>query len=240
MSLERRVEILTRFAYAAWIRPDVPDDHPAILYLQRRGISSALARAKGIGFVGNYRRAQTEVLKLFPLRDLQAVGLFNSNGNLRLFRHRMVIPFIFDKRVYGIQARNIDWGNKSEDGPKEILVGSPRIPFSTDVLTEDIEQVFLTEGAIDCLSLNEIGLPSVGIPGALGFKREWTALFDEIPQIVIAFDKDDAGATGAQKVVEAFRAAGRAGMQIVEWPEGIKDANEFILSSLADRTGGAL
>jgi DNA primase len=217
----------------------MPDNQPALLYLQRRGISPALARAKGIGFVGNYQLAKRTLLKLFPLADLQAVGLFNEKGNLRLYRHRMVIPFLFDRRVYGIQARNISWRSKAEDGPKEILIGSPRIPFNTDILADEIEEVFLTEGAIDCLSLNEIGLPAIGIPGAQGFKPEWTALFNDVPDVVIAFDQDEAGTDGTRKVIEAFAVAGRTGIKAIRWPEGIKDANEFILASIATPTGDA-
>jgi DNA primase len=234
---ERRAEILTWFAHACWIKPELPDNHPALHYLQQRGISPALARAKGIGFVADYPSAKRTLLKLFPLGDLQAVGLFNEKGNLRLYRHQMVSPFLFDRYVYGMQARNIQWRSKAEDGPKEILIGSPRIPFNTDILTEEIEQVFLTEGAIDCLSLCEIGLPAIGIPGASGFKAEWTALFDGVPDIVIAFDRDDAGRTGARKVVEAFEASGRTGIRMVQWPEGIKDANEFITSSIESPPG---
>jgi DNA primase len=237
--LERRVEILTRFARATWVEPKIPDDHPALDYLDQRGISPALARAKGIGFVGDYRAAQETLLKLFPLSELQASGLFNDKGNLRLFRHRLILPFLFDRDAYGLQARNIDWKNKDEDGPKEILVGSPRIPFNSDILAGEIEQVFLTEGAIDCLSLSELGLPAVGIPGALGFKPEWAALFAGVPEIVIAFDQDEAGRRGARKVAGAFDAAGRGGIKMVRWPPGIKDANDFILSSVPEEPGGS-
>jgi DNA primase len=234
---ERCTAILTWFARAGWIKPETSDDHPALVYLQKRGISPALLRANGIGFVGDYRGAQAALLKHFPLHDLQAAGLFNQNGNLRLYRHRLIIPFLFDRSVYGIQARNIDWRSKAEDGAKEILIGSPRIPFNTDILTNEIKQVFLTEGAIDCLSLLEIGLSAVGIPGALGFKREWTALFDDVPEVVIAFDRDEAGSTGTRRVVEAFEAAGRTGIKAIQWPAGVKDANEFIATSFTNPTG---
>jgi DNA primase len=236
---ERRVEILTRFARASEVKPETPDDHPALAYLNRRGISPGLARSKGIGFVSDYRAAQKTLLKLFPLPDLQAAGLFNAKANFRLFRHRLVIPFLFDREAHGLQARNIDWKNKDEDGPKELLIGSPRIPFNADILAEAIEQVFLTEGAVDCLSLAELGLTAVGIPGAMGFKPEWTALFAGVPEIVVAFDQDDAGRRGARKVAGAFDAAGRGGIKTVQWPPGIKDANDFILSSAPGEPGGS-
>src|SRR5262249_37831354 len=141
ITLERRVEILTEFARATRLKPATPDDHPAFNYFDRRGISPALVRSKGIGFVGDYRSAQRTLLNLFPLPELQAAGLFNAKGNLRLFRHRLIMPFFFDGAVYGLQARNIDWKSKDEDGPKEILVGSPRIPFNSDILADEVEEV---------------------------------------------------------------------------------------------------
>jgi DNA primase len=159
---------------------------------------------------------------------LQAAGLFNGRGHLRLYRHRLVIPFAFHGQVYGLQARNTGWRGTDEDGPKEMVLVSPGVPFHCDVLAEDVGRVFLTEGAIDCLSLLELGLPAVGIPGAGGFKASWVPLFAGVPEVVVAFDNDEAGRRGTQRVVAAFAAAGRTDVRAVAWPGPVKDANEFL------------
>jgi DNA primase len=212
----------------ACIPGGAPDDHPAFLYLQGRGISPTRAKAGEIGFIADYQAIQRRLVGQFPLPDLQSAGLFNANGNLRLYRHQLILPFVLDRRVYGLQARNIRWRDQDEDGPKELLVGSPSIPFNTDILTEAIEQVFLSEGVIDCLSFTELGLPAVGIPGANGFKAQWVPLFHEVPEVIVAFDNDDAGRRGTERIVGMFEAAGRAGLKTIRWPNGIKDANEFL------------
>jgi DNA primase len=225
---ERRSEILTWLARSVAVGPGVPDSHPALRYLRRRGISPPTARAAGLGYIEDYEKVRGSLLGRFPLPELQAAGLFNDRGNLRPYLHRLLTPFTFDGRVYGVQARNIDWQNKDEDGPKELLLGSPRVPFRCDTLAEDVDRVFLTEGVIDCLSLAEIGLPAVGVPGAAGFKPGWVPLFDQVPEVIVAFDSDEAGRRGTRRVVGAFAAHGRTGIRVVDWPAAVKDANEFL------------
>jgi DNA primase len=224
---ERASEVLTWFARSVAIGPGAPDSHPALQYLRRRGISPTTARGAGLGHVGDYRRVHGALRDRFPLQELQDAGLFNAAGNLRLYRHRLVMPFAFNGRVYGLQARNVDWRGKDRDGPKELLLGSPRVPFGCDVLADGVGRVFLTEGVIDCLSLLELGLPAVGVPGAMGFRPGWVPLFGDVPEVVVAFDNDGAGRRGTRKVVDAFAAAGRRDVRVVAWPEGVKDVNDF-------------
>jgi DNA primase len=74
----------------------------------------------------------------------------------------------------------------------------------------------------------------------MGFKPEWANLFKDIPNVVIAFDRDQAGMKGTRKVVEAFETIGRVAISMIDWPEGIKDANEFIMNTAANTTGDCL
>jgi DNA primase len=226
---ERRPEILAWLTRLVALGPGEPDDHAAFQYLRGRGISPDTARAAGLGYVADYPRVQRSLTARFTLAELQASGLFNGRGNFRLYRHRLVFPYAFNGRVYGLQARNTGWRNKEEDGAKEILVASPRVPFHCDVLGEDVDRAYLTEGAVDCLSLMELGLSAVGIPGAAGFKSAWVPLFDGVPEVVVAFDNDEAGRRGTRRVVAAFAAAGRTDVRAVAWPGAAKDANEFLI-----------
>jgi 5-methylcytosine-specific restriction endonuclease McrA len=65
--------------------------------------------------------------------------------------------------------------------------------------------------------------------------REWAALFDGIPEVVLALDNDDAGREGAARIAEAFAAAGRDGIKSVQWPDGVKDANEYLAAGLGGK-----
>jgi DNA primase len=91
-----------------------------------------------------------------------------------------------------------------------------------------LDEVYLAEGVIDCLSLLDQGLPAIGIPGAHGFKQGWVPLFDQVSDVIVAFDRDDAGRKGRDRIVAAFAAAGRLGIKTVEWPSEVNDANEFM------------
>lgn len=62
---------------------------------------------------------------------------------------------------------------------------------------KDHQTIYITEGEFDCLTLHELGLTAVSSTGGcMSFKSAWAPLF-EGKQVVIVFDNDDAGLTGA-------------------------------------------
>ena len=105
---------------------------------------------------------------------------------------------------------------------------SPAVPFNRDVLSGRPGRVFLAEGVIDCLSLLELGLDAVGVPGAHAFKPSWVPLFARVGEVVVAFDDDTAGREGTTRISGLFAVSGRAGVSTVRWPEGIKDARAWL------------
>ena len=113
---DRSVEVLTWFADLVKLDPSDSGHAEAARYLAGRGISPRTAVASGIGFVGDYAAVRDALLGTFPLADLQAAGLFNPDGNLRFYRHRLILPFRSSGRVVGLQARNVGWRGKA-DGP---------------------------------------------------------------------------------------------------------------------------
>jgi DNA primase len=215
-----------------------PAGHPACEYLRRRGISLGTACAAGVGYLspGQYADATRWLLDRAPLGDLQALGLLNDKGNLRLYKHRLVFPLWLGGEAHGLLARNTDWRSDDKDGPKELTIGTPDIPFNCDALTETGGDVFLCEGALDTLSLMELGLRAVGVPGVDGFKRQWVPLFDGF-RVVIAFDADQAGRRGAEKIIQLFTAAGRPAPKVLDLPDGVKDVNEWLVKP-GDSRGG--
>jgi DNA primase len=225
ITLERRASILTAFCEVARLREwQIPSSCPALAYLERRGISAATAQACGLGWVGDYRRASEWLLARNPLEDLQSAGLFSKKtGNLTPYRHRLLIPYWLDGQVFALQVRNIDW--KEGDGRKELTCGPVTIPFNADVLLGEPGEVFITEGAIDCLSLVEQGLAAVAIPGVAGFKPQWVGMFEGWKPI-IAFDGDGPGRVAAEKVAGFFTQAGQA-VRVLELPDGT-DINDLL------------
>jgi DNA primase len=226
ISFERRVEIQTFFARSCLLKASNPDTHPAFEYLQRRGISQKTALDSGLGYVGNYQKAQQGFPKIAPKSELRAAGLWNEKGNLCFYKHRLLFPYWLEGRVYGLQARNISWSKKL-DGSKELLAGPVHLPFNADVLLTNPGQVFIAEGVIDCLSLLELGLPAVGIPGAGGFKPEWVKLFVDVEEIIVVLDNDEEGRNGTKKIVSYFASAGRS-VKVCQLPSVVKDVNEYL------------
>jgi DNA primase len=226
---ERRTAINTSLAWAARLRENPTAQGAAFEYLSRRGVSSATAIRAGLAFVPCYRFASQTLLDEFGLADLQAAGLFNAKGNLKLFKHQLLIPYWVDGEVVALQARNLNWRNKQVDGPKELTLSPVTVPFNTDVLLRFQEMIYICEGAIDTLSLLELGFAAVGVPGAKSFRAEWCELFADVEEVILALDNDEAGHEGAAVIAEHFRRIGRE-VRRLQLPEGIKDVNEFLMS----------
>lgn len=231
----RTTKVLTALCKPWLLDADWADDHPACRYLAGRGISRETAARLGVGYLGMpYNDVSSRLLAKVPLAELQDAGLFNKDGKLRLYKHRLLLPAWLDGEACGLLARNIAWGKK-DDGPKELSISHPSVPFNCDALLDGPVRVYITEGPIDCLSLEEMGLAAVGIPGADGFRPEWVSLFDDVAEVVLALDNDDAGRKGSARIGEYFAAAGRHDILSVEWPDGVKDANELLTAGLGGK-----
>ena len=104
------------------------------------------------------------------------------------------------------------------------ITGSRSGLFNADCLWTT-DKVVITEGELDCMTLNQCGIPSVSSTAGAGtFKPEWANLFTSVMNVYLVFDNDKAGELGAQKVMSIIRRA-----KIVSLPDGFKDVNEFYL-----------
>lgn len=61
------------------------------------------------------------------------------------------------------------------------------------------DEVWLSEGEFDTLSLLTVGAPAVGVLGASGFKRSWRLLFQHA-RVVVAYDPDSESEEQAKRV----------------------------------------
>ena len=98
---------------------------------------------------------------------------------------------------------------------------------------KDTENIIVTEGEIDALSVMEAGVYTVcSVPNGasknqkLEFLKSAEPLFKKAKRIFLALDKDEAGIMLEEKIVEYF---GEDKMYNVRYPEGLKDMNEVLV-----------
>lgn len=85
------------------------------------------------------------------------------------------------------------------------------------------------EGPTDTAALCSVGLDAVGVPSA-GGRANWVADLARrlrAPEVIVVADSDEAGAMGAERLVEACVAVGP--VRVIRPPAGIKDCREWIV-----------
>jgi DNA-binding transcriptional ArsR family regulator len=89
------------------------------------------------------------------------------------------------------------------------------------------DTLYLCEGTSDTWTLWHADLPALGIPSASTWKSEWWREVEGFERIVLIADADDAGAGLAQKLAKTCPDSLRERVQVLQLPDGIKDANEL-------------
>jgi DNA primase len=120
--------------------------------------------------------------------------------------HRITIPYINnDYEVEDIRFRCIASHDCRKRGHGKYMSrsGVGTRPYNTLALEKGKRTgaIIITEGEMDTITLHEIGIQAVGIPGAQAWKKEYAKLFAEIPRIYIFGDGDKAG----QQFIESVR-----------------------------------
>lgn len=100
------------------------------------------------------------------------------------------------------------------------------------VFAQEKSAVAIAEGELDCISLWQAGFKSVISPGSgANSYGPWIEQLDKLKQVWIAYDNDEPGQAAAKEL------AGRIGIEKcknVQYPDGIKDANEYIQKYKSD------
>jgi DNA primase len=191
-------------------------------YLERRGISLKAMKRAGIVYFPrrSYHRVMRRLMDNFSLGELQLSGLFNEQGNLTFYLHRLVFPFFVEGRAVYLQARTTASGIE----PRwHNLRGNVPALYNADSLNKlaSGEIVYLVEGFTDTLTLLTHGFNAVGIVGAAGFKEEWLAPLGRF-RVVAALDGDKAGQSAALHYKELFEERGM-NLASVNLPSDVND-----------------
>jgi len=99
------------------------------------------------------------------------------------------------------------------------------ILFNSDAIVASMEDIFITEGEIDALTLIDQGIKNVvgSTAGAGSFDPSWIDQLQTVKKIILCYDPDEAGQKGAR---EAARRLGYDRCFNLVLPEG-QDMNEY-------------
>lgn len=162
------------------ICPHVLNDSQGLAYLQRRGISSKTVA-----------RFEIKVGYVFVNREKQPALFFFSEG---------VTGSVFRRQIS--EPKEGERAFKGNLGPKAI--------FNFYAVKNTDRPVFVVEGEIDALSLEEIGCPAVGLSSADNYLKFVTQLIEsgEKPQLVLMLDNDSPGLSAELKLLSLLKEKG--------------------------------
>ena len=199
-------------------------------YLKGRGLMDAeLLKAWKVGY------ADGSLLKTLPksgeVRDgLIALGVITAEGR-ELMGGCVVFP-IPDP----ISAAWINLYGRGVKSDRHCYLPGPLRGVFNFQAARAGEEVILTESVIDACSFHQAGVTnSIPLYGINGFTADHLDLFkrEGVKRAVLALDNDEAGRRATESIKERLTAAGIEARG-VEWPDGVKDANDVLVSWSAD------
>ena len=212
-------------------------------YLKNRGLTADIILESDI-------RAIPKDFDYTPLKDrygidtLLAAGLFaisHRTGNQypTFFNNRLIFPY-FDtdgKTILLLQGRNIDTG----DEPKyKFLSGIKTVVYNLRGIADaerNGKKVYITEGAIDCLSCYKAGMyHPIAIGGAMNKAIYEPEIFNRLGnlEIIIATDRDKAGQTFYRDFLKRYKDSFLTLPKVIDWDriQGAKDINEALTAEI--------
>ena len=196
-----------------------------------RGLNSKLARAL---LTGNTVQLPNDSDFGLQVKFEKLVDLFHNSGrndrdywykrlltDSTIDRYRLgnfeewnLIPIYNDGLFYNFQCRRDIPDKKirfwyTDRDFKPVLFNKDILPF--------IDSVYIVEGMVDCLLLNQLGLSSIcSINGADTWNPGWIRYFTKIKDITYVADNDAGGIVGARRVSDSL---GSSRVKIVRFKE---------------------
>ena len=206
------------------IRADGESSRPKRSYRKPERPKLVKRLAEG-GDVKNYlksRKLTDETLELYRVAE---------EGN-----EWMVFPYLREGELINTKYISIH----RDDGKKRVRQQSGAEPclFGWDVIEKKHaikRKVALTEGEIDCMTLNQCGIPALSIPngGGGGKKQDWVENdYDRLMAfdvIYLCLDDDEVGKAAEEEIISRL---GSERCRVVRLP--MKDANECLMHGIVN------
>lgn len=198
----------------------------AVNYLNSRGLDNWLIKHFKLFIIKNYAATNDFLKTKYRFEDLRDCGLVNEKGNLVFYVHPIIFPYYANSKIIYLQGRTI--GPPKDGASKyQFLKGVPRPIFNIDILKNlpVNTKLYITEGAIDCMTLVKFGMAAISLGSAKHFKPEWAKLFQRF-RVFVWFDNDFAGQKGTIDLMETLHYNGIS-VERQYLPDGFKDINEY-------------
>lgn len=138
---------------------------------------------------------------------LGVVGTDPLPGHDR-YRGWIAIPYLSHKgEVLQIRFRCPLKHEHEHHGKYETVAGDPARTYNTDAIFWAGDEIHVTEGEIDTLTLHQLGLPAVAIPGVNNWKARHRRMLAGFSTVYVWGDGDRAGSEFSGRVTSEMRTA---------------------------------
>jgi DNA primase len=181
--------------------------HQAGAYLASRGITEEAARLVSLGVV-------TE----------PEVGHEQYTG-------RLAIPYITKTGVVDLRFRSL---NPAVEPKYMGLAGAETKMYNVLDVEKAGDYIAVCEGELDTITLSKcVGIPSVGVPGANGWKKHYTRLLADFERVFIFADGDQPGRDFANSLTRELP------VTVITLPDGedvnsmyVKEGKDYFLDKI--------
>ena len=223
---------------ARYFHKNLISNKEALIYLNRRNISSKTITKFGLG----YARDEWEDLykyllsKKYSIDDIAKSGLVlpkksQKNQFYDRFRNRIIFPvFNLTNKVIGFGGRVLDQQlPKYLNSPETIIFSKGDHLYGLNNAknyTKD-GQLIIVEGYMDVISLYQHGLRNVVASLGTALTKGQARLLNRYAnEIIIAYDGDEAGQKATLRALEVLASVG-CKVKVLQLPKGI-DPDEYI------------
>jgi hypothetical protein len=179
-----------------------------IIELIKSGYSFDQLKAAGLFGASLSKYRPGSVVKLFINHGMQEKDLRDEDGKYPYFilDNRATFPLTIEDITTSYYGR--DLGKVEGFEHAKLLTrysGVPQVGFNIDVLFSGYDDVKLTEGIFDALTLISMGLPAMAFVGIHNKNTVLEIVRSQIARIGIALDQDERGIKAALKLIEWLR-----------------------------------
>lgn len=217
---DERVGLITLIEEAQkFYETKLRQNEEVIAYLKKRGMKGETAKRFGIGFApSGWRSLRDHLLgKKFSVLEMDKAGMVvkpanSQTGYYDRFRSRIMFPILnssgqtvgFSGRIFGEEGT--DSGGKYINTPQTVLYDKSKILYGFDKAKGEIRKknlCIVVEGQMDAVMSHQAGLVNTVAVSGTALTREHLALIKRLTEnIVMAFDKDEAGANASSRGID--------------------------------------